>query len=83
MSGCAVCVYDLYEESLVAYKESLSSLKSSLSALKIPEWEWPQVVQTTPGQDEGETNGKRKDNVTLSAFEELERSLNAKRAQGS
>ncbi|KIJ91882.1 hypothetical protein K443DRAFT_685677 [Laccaria amethystina LaAM-08-1] len=27
MSGCAVCVYDLYEESLASYEDSITTLR--------------------------------------------------------
>ncbi|KAG0702197.1 hypothetical protein DFH29DRAFT_805330 [Suillus ampliporus] len=70
MSGCAICVYDLYEESLEAYKELIATLRSSLSALSIPESEWPERVRTnTPAAAKS----------TLSAFEEMERQLKEKR----
>ncbi|KAG1729507.1 uncharacterized protein EDB91DRAFT_1059958 [Suillus paluster] len=73
MSGCAICVYDLYEESLEAYKESIATLRSSLSALSIPESEWPVRVRTNIP-----TTAKRNE-VILSAFEEMERQLKEKR----
>lgn len=75
MSGCAICVYDLYEESLQAYKESLVALRSSLSASSIPESEWPERIRTTAKIP---TADKRQDAV-FSAFEEMERQLKGKR----
>ncbi|KAG1843101.1 hypothetical protein C8R48DRAFT_785775 [Suillus tomentosus] len=73
MSGCAICVYDLYEESLGAYKELIVALRSSLSALSIPESEWPDHVRTnTPATQ------KRHD-IVLNAFEEMERQLREKK----
>ena len=75
MSGCAICVYDLYQESLEAYKESLAALRSSLSALSIAESEWPERIRTTariPAVDQ-------RQDATLSAFEEMERQLKEKR----
>jgi hypothetical protein len=74
MSGCAVCVYDLYEESLDAYREKLDAIRTSLSLLNIPESEWPEHMRSAGG-----TGGaaKRKD-VILNAFEEMERALKAK-----
>ncbi|KAF7350152.1 Oxidoreductase-like domain-containing protein [Mycena venus] len=72
MSGCAVCVYDLYEESLAAYKESLAAFMSALTSAGIPQEAWPKSVRTI------DTTEPKK-SVTLSAFEELERSLKAKR----
>lgn len=71
MSGCAICVYDLYEDSLDEYKEKLAALRTSLSSLNIPESEWPEKVRTA-----GAAGGaaKRKD-VILNAFEEMEKAL--------
>lgn len=81
MSGCAVCVYDLYEESIEHYKESVSALRASLSALNIPESEWPHRIQTKgPLSPEGALERK---NTILSAFEEMERKLEAKHAEGN
>ncbi|KAI6142587.1 hypothetical protein BKA82DRAFT_1003407 [Pisolithus tinctorius] len=76
MSGCAVCVYDLYEESLDAYKESVATLKASLAALSIPESKWPPNIRATTTQSS--ITMKQKD-VVLSAFEEMERALKEKR----
>ena len=77
MSGCAVCVYDLHEETMEAYKEVVLSLRNSLSALNIPVDEWPSSIRQ---QDSPEPNGpdKRKEMV-LNTFEEMERALNLKR----
>lgn len=77
MSGCAVCVYDLYEETLKAYKEAIMSLQNSLSALDIPEDEWPSSIRH---QSSGEPSSldKRKE-VILNAFEEMEKALKLKR----
>ncbi|KAG2129339.1 hypothetical protein BD769DRAFT_1455863 [Suillus cothurnatus] len=75
MSGCAICVYDLYEESLEAYKESIVALRLSLSALSIPDSEWPDRVRTnTP-------TAKKKQEVILDAFEEMERQLKEKKGR--
>ncbi|KAI5997312.1 hypothetical protein F5J12DRAFT_852247 [Pisolithus orientalis] len=76
MSGCAVCVYDLYKDSLDAYKESVATLKASLAALSIPESKWPPNIRATTTQSS--ITMKQKD-VILSAFEEMERALKEKR----
>lgn len=73
MSGCAICVYDLYEESLEAYKESIVALRSSLSALAIPDSEWPDRVRTNTPVAE------KRHEVILNAFEEMERQLKEKK----
>ncbi|OAX40560.1 hypothetical protein K503DRAFT_791303 [Rhizopogon vinicolor AM-OR11-026] len=77
MSGCAICVYDLYQESLDAYRESLLVLRSSLSNLSIPESEWPERIRTSAKIPAVDT---RQDAI-LSAFEEMEHQLKEKRAR--
>jgi hypothetical protein len=74
MSGCAICVHDLYQESLNDYNESIASLRASLNNLKVPESEWPEDIGTMRN---GAVETKRK-NVSLSAFEEMERMLKEK-----
>ncbi|KAF7971337.1 hypothetical protein HWV62_21436 [Athelia sp. TMB] len=75
--GCAICVHDLYQESLDAYYESLASLRTSLGALGIPEAEWPISVRAS------KTSPPRTD-VSGDAFAAMERALQAKReAQSS
>ena len=79
MSGCTVCVYDLYEETLEAYRETISSLRNSLSSLHIPEDDWPASIrQQGFPETSGPADGRRKDMV-LNAFEEMERVLKLKR----
>jgi hypothetical protein len=76
MSGCAVCVYDLYEEALQAYKTNVGRIRTSLQAMGVPRSEWPPQLELT-----GEVNGGKelKPSVVVSAFEEMERALKAKR----
>ncbi|KAG2340794.1 hypothetical protein BDR05DRAFT_889233 [Suillus weaverae] len=73
MSGCAICVYDLHEESLEDYKESIVALRSSLSALSIPDYEWPDRVRANTPVAE------KRHKVALDAFEEMERQLKEKK----
>ncbi|KAJ7676207.1 oxidoreductase-like protein [Mycena rosella] len=70
MSGCAVCVYDLYEESLGTYNESLAAFRAKLASADITEAVCSANVRS----------GVEKKSPTLSALEELERALNAKRS---
>lgn len=81
MSGCAICVHDLYQESLDAYNESISSLRASLSALSIPEAEWPADIQNNTTNREEEKKGRG--NVSLKAFVEMERALALKKKKES
>lgn len=73
MSGCAICVYDLYEEALNDYKDKLSSLRTSLQILHITEDEWPTSIR--PARNE---RREPKKSVSLSAFEQLELRLKEK-----
>jgi Oxidoreductase-like protein, N-terminal len=77
MSGCAICVHDLYQDSLTAYNESLASLRSLLSVMRIPKSDWPPEIQMST--DGGTSDMK---NVSLSVFEELERKLRERRVEG-
>ncbi|KAH8101873.1 oxidoreductase-like protein [Cristinia sonorae] len=77
MSGCAVCVYDLYDEALHDYNDKLSSLRTSLQVLNIPEFQWPLAVRTAPVDKV--TDSKK--SPTLSAFEELELRLKQKQEE--
>ncbi|TFK31747.1 oxidoreductase-like protein [Crucibulum laeve] len=77
MSGCAICVYDLYEDSMTAYKESIEALRASLSPLNVPEAELPASLRTKSNAT-GAAGTEGKKNPVLSAFEEMERALKAK-----
>jgi hypothetical protein len=79
MSGCAVCVYDLYEEILASYKESVEMVRVSLTKKQVPSSTWPADIQlslTAPH------NAKLKPDksVVLNAFEDMERRLREKHA---
>lgn len=76
MSGCAVCVYDVYEDALVAYKESVVTLRTALAARDIPENEWPVHIRTAGVSVMPTTTTK---GAVLDAFEEMERALKEKR----
>ena len=72
MSGCAVCVHDLYQESLDDYNASVVAVRASLTDMKVPEDEWPETVR--PGAEK-----RTASNPSLSAFQEMERALKARR----
>lgn len=74
MSGCAICVYDLHDDSLSAYKKSLAAFRENLVAMGVPEEEWPINVREKSTKEK-----KAVARVSLSAFEEMERSLKAKK----
>jgi hypothetical protein len=79
MSGCAICVNDLYADALNAYKESVALLRANLSARAIPESQWPARIRTYAASTTAIPEPMR--SVALSAFEEMERALAAKRAK--
>lgn len=78
MSGCAICVYDLYEEALDTYKSSLAQVQSSLRAMAVPESDWPTTLQPSSTSTTVQSRS-----VTLSAFEQLEATLKAKQETAS
>ena len=79
MSGCAVCVYDLYEEALAAYKDSVTTLRAALSARHIPEREWPAHIRTGKATPTTPMATGKSKGAVLDAFEEMERALQQKR----
>ena len=74
MSGCAICVYDLYQESMDQYRESIENIRYALTSQGVPESEWPQILLS------GQTNSDliKASHASESAFEALERALAAK-----
>jgi len=83
MSGCAICVYDLYTDALEDYKRSVDTLRATLATRNISEAEWPPGIRRVTGKDSGlakENPAQMARNVSIDAFEALERSLREKRA---
>ncbi|KAF9254394.1 hypothetical protein L218DRAFT_968197 [Marasmius fiardii PR-910] len=79
MSGCAICVYDLYDEALTAYKDAVGKVKATLKSMNVPESDWPSDLRDNDKDSGGRTT---RPDVTLSVFEEMERRLQAKRLGG-
>lgn len=75
MSGCAICVHDLYQESLDDYNASVAAVRTSLTRMKVPEDEWPETIR--PGAEK--RMSLLASNSSLSAFQEMERALKARR----
>lgn len=67
-------MHDLYQESLEAYDASVKALRASLTALGVDEPEWPAELQSAGNKGTG-----RKKDGALSAFEQMELQLAAKR----
>ncbi|KAL5476726.1 hypothetical protein ACEPAI_2912 [Sanghuangporus weigelae] len=76
MSGCAVCVHDLYAEALDAHESTLQSIRSALHDKGVAEETWPKQLRYGLSAEaiEGEN-----DNASLSAFEQMELQLAAKK----
>jgi hypothetical protein len=75
MSGCAVCVQDLYQESLDRYSVSVAAVRASLTAMKVPVEEWPETVRP----ESQRRTSPPLSSVSLGAFKEMERALRARR----
>ena len=75
MSGCAICVHDLYQESLDDYNTSVAAVRASLADMKVPEDEWPETIR--PGSEKQMSVSTS--SLSLSAFQEMERALKARR----
>ncbi|KAI0646481.1 hypothetical protein C8Q79DRAFT_962846 [Trametes meyenii] len=75
MSGCAVCVYDLYDEARRDYVEALDNLRSKLGGMGVRENEWPPDIRRTHRAPEP---AERPD-IALSAFEQFEKALKEKK----
>jgi len=73
MSGCAICVHDLYQESLDDYNASVAAVRASLTDMKVPEDEWPEAIHP---RAEKRTSLPAS---SLTAFKEMERALKARR----
>ncbi|KAI0371235.1 hypothetical protein BV20DRAFT_1017200 [Pilatotrama ljubarskyi] len=75
MSGCAVCVYDLYEEARQDYIQALDNLRDNLDEMGVPEDEWPPDIRRQQSVPEP----ANRPDVVLSAFEQFERALKEKK----
>ncbi|KAH9852445.1 oxidoreductase-like protein [Lenzites betulinus] len=75
MSGCAVCVYDLYDEARQDYMQALDKLRANLAQMGVSEDEWPSDIKR---KDRSSEPPKRSD-VILSAFEQFELALKQKK----
>ncbi|KAI9432989.1 oxidoreductase-like protein [Lactarius indigo] len=72
MSGCVVCVHDLYQESLDTYKTAVAAVRASLTSMGVPMEQWPKNIRF-------DSERKTTPSISLSAFEEMERELKARR----
>ncbi|CAE6352016.1 unnamed protein product [Rhizoctonia solani] len=56
MSGCAVCVYDIYLSSLDDYKKEARSIRAQLRQKSVPVNEWPDNLQEQEKKDSSADN---------------------------
>ena len=91
MSGCAVCIYDLYLESKASYSEALLKALDELEKRKVNRSLWPNEVIALWNKQNGTKDGlsvdgmvREKDvdedplDATMQAFLELEKRLKTK-----
>ncbi len=83
MSGCAICVYDLYDEARTDYIQAMDKLRADLTKLGVPEGEWPAEIRRDGQGGDLAMASKPNANASLSAFEQLELALKTKREKDS
>ncbi|KAG9011349.1 hypothetical protein FRB94_008633 [Tulasnella sp. JGI-2019a] len=78
MSGCAVCVHDLYMDALQSYQSSLRETRDNLTKRFIPRANWPKVILAL--KDEVDAAGIPSDiDPATRAFMLLEQNLKKKK----
>ncbi|KIO31905.1 hypothetical protein M407DRAFT_121918 [Tulasnella calospora MUT 4182] len=83
MSGCAICVNDLYIEALRDYKASLRSIRDKLEREAVHKSLWPkEIIELHPsGQAQQEDLDDADLDPVTKAFMEMERKLKKKHEQ--
>lgn len=83
MSGCAVCVNDLYVEALRDYKASLRSIRDKLEREAVHQSLWPkEIIELRPsGQAQQEDFDDADLDPVTRAFMQIERELKKKQQQ--
>ena len=84
MSGCAICVYDLYDDAMSAFQDAWAAARDELRAKGVDEISWPAELR----EKLSAPNSKRYQGPNLhklvdpvkAAFEKMERELEARRA---
>lgn len=80
MSGCAVCVHDLYLDALKSYRSSLREIRDRLVAKSVPRDRWPRPILELKESAVSSQDDDIPDDVdaTARAFMKLERQLKEK-----
>ena len=91
MSGCAVCVHDLYAEALEAHEHAISNIRSALHDRGVDESTWPKQLSEGFQEEDDSIRGMgnkvdltgkdlmKAKRASLSAFEQMELQLAAKK----
>lgn len=86
MSGCAICIYDLYMDAKQSYRQSLLAALSQLEHKRVDEALWPEEIvalsrkrkassKANAGNPVEQDDGEEDMDPTMKAFLELERRL--------
>ncbi|KDQ08145.1 hypothetical protein BOTBODRAFT_59497 [Botryobasidium botryosum FD-172 SS1] len=75
MSGCAVCVYDLYESTLEDYRDALASAHRELISKGVSRDLWPEDIKLLEGGKNVARAHMSPAGASMDAFKELERRL--------
>lgn len=77
MSGCAVCIYDLYMEAKEGYRQSLRTALTQLEEKGVPKELWPVevVALAEKRKSHPDLEEQGEEDPTMKAFLELERRL--------
>jgi hypothetical protein len=85
MSGCAVCVYDLYLSSLDDYKKEARDVRAQLRQRSVPVYEWPDDLQKQETREASADEEEKKEGLdeldldpSMKAFLMLEKQLGKK-----
>lgn len=81
MSGCAICVYDLYDDAMTTYKDACRTVCDELLARGVDEEIWPvQLRSFRSGSGREASSQEVKVDPVKAAFEKMERELQARQA---
>lgn len=81
MSGCAICVYDLYDDAMSTYKDKCRTVCDELRARGADEDIWPAELRSfSTGRGLEALPQEVKVDPVKAAFEKMERELQGRRA---
>lgn len=78
MSGCAVCVYDLYEDALETYRDELSLTHREFISKNIPKALWPMEIKQLEESGRSKKKVMSTGSASMDAFKQLELRLKEK-----